>query len=163
MIIEKDRVVTVAYQIFALQENGEAILVDSKQGDDSPEFLFGHGHLLSKIEDLLNGKARGYHLTVDLHPRDAYGVHDPSLEVWMARSKFPSSFALKVGMKFQTQGPKGDVLSVMVKEITDEKVLVDGNHPLAGVPVRFDLKVIRVREATSQEKIQKSVDPKTLH
>jgi FKBP-type peptidyl-prolyl cis-trans isomerase SlyD len=54
-------------------------------------------------------------------------------------------------MKFQTQGPGEDVLSVMVKEIKDDKVLIDGNHPLAGLKIQFDVEIIRVRAATAEE------------
>ena len=54
-------------------------------------------------------------------------------------------------MKFQTQGPSEDVISAIVKEIKDDEVLLDGNHPLAGAQVRFELEVLRVREATDEE------------
>jgi len=55
------------------------------------------------------------------------------------------------------------VISVIVKEITDEKVLVDGNHPLAGLSLRFDLKILRVREPSEEELAKNEVDPSQLH
>ncbi|MEM7645641.1 MAG: peptidylprolyl isomerase [Pseudomonadota bacterium] len=163
MIIEKDRVVTLAYQLFALEEGREPLLVEERSVDDPLEFLFGEGVLLAKLEDAIGGQSRGYQTQVELHPRDAYGLHQPELQAWLEKSQFPKEQDIQLGMKFQTQGPSGDVISVIVKEITDEKVMIDGNHPLAGLSVRFDLNILRVREATDQEIIKKEVDPRQLH
>jgi FKBP-type peptidyl-prolyl cis-trans isomerase SlyD len=81
----------------------------------------------------------------------------------MERSKFPKDLELELGMKFQTQGPAGKVLSVIVKDIKDDKVLVDGNHPLAGLSLKFALNVLRVRKATDQELAKQEVDPTLIH
>ncbi len=163
MVIGKDKVVTVSYQLFSLDENGDALLIDEMTVDNPLEFIFGDGFLLPLLEEKLKGQSRGYHMTLDLHPRDAFGLHHPDLVTWMPKEKFPKEMDIKLGMKFQTQGPTGDLISVIVKEIKDSQVLIDGNHPLAGLHLRFDLKVLRVREASEKEIMEKKVNTNHLH
>ena len=162
MVISKDTVVTLAYQLFSINEQKQPILIEERSVDNPLEFIFGSGLLLPKLEEAIKGQTFGFQVEVELHPRDAYGLHHPELQTWMPEENFPSDLEIELGMKFQTQGPGGQVISVIVKEIKDGKVLVDGNHPLAGLQVRFDLKVVRVREASEKELLQKSVDPTVL-
>jgi FKBP-type peptidyl-prolyl cis-trans isomerase SlyD len=163
MIVEQDRVVTISYQLFSLGEGQSPILIEERTVDDPLEFLFGQGVLLPKVEEALQGKTYGYQTEVNLHPRDGFGLHRPELQTWMPKAHFPKGTDLQLGMKFQTQGPDGGVISVIIKEIKDDQVLVDGNHPLAGLGLRFDIKILRVREATPAELAKKEVDPKQLH
>jgi FKBP-type peptidyl-prolyl cis-trans isomerase SlyD len=163
MQIEKDRVVTLSYQLFTVDKEKGDIIVEERSVDDPLEFIFGRGVLLKKVEEQLKGQSRGYQAQVELHPYDAFGVHKAELALWMPKDRFPSELELKLGMKFQTQGPGGDVISVIVKEIEEKKVLVDGNHPLAGLHLKFDLRVLRVREATEKELVSGKVDSTQLH
>lgn len=163
MIINENSVVTLSYQLFSLGENQVPLLIEEKTVDDPLEFLFGKGVLLPQVENALKGQSRGFELQLDLDPRDAFGLHRPDLQAWLEKDKFPQEPPLQLGMKFQTQGPDGGVTSVIVKEIKDDQVLIDGNHPLAGLKLRFILKVLRVREATEQELLKKEVDPTQLH
>lgn len=163
MVIDKDKVVTLSYQLFSLGEGQAPILIEERSVDDPLEFLYGQGVLLPKVEESLKGKAYGFKTEVSLHPRDAFGPHRQELLTWVPLENFPKEPPLELGMKFQTQGPGGDVISVIVKEMNDEKVLIDGNHPLAGLSLRFVLQVLRVREATEEELLKKEVDPRQLH
>lgn len=163
MLVDLQTVVTLSYQLFSIGENGSPLLLEERTVDDPLEFLYGQGTLLPKVEELLMGQGFGYETQVELDPRDAFGLHNPNLQIWMPKQQFPSDLELQLGMKFQTQGPDGTVMSVIVKEIADDKVLVDGNHPLAGLKLRFDLKIQRVRKATEEEVIKKQVDPTQLH
>lgn len=163
MVIEKDSVVSLSYQLFSVNDQHNDVLVEERTVDDPLEFLFGQGVLLPKVEEAIKGKSHGFQTQVVLHPRDAFGLHQPDLQTWMDKGRFPQEPALQLGMKFQTQGPDGKVLSVIVKEIEDDKVLIDGNHPLAGIELRFDLRVLRVRQATEEELIRGEVDPRNLH
>lgn len=163
MIVEKDRVVSLAYQLYSLGEHQEPILVEERTADNPLEFLFGRDTLLPKVEEHLRGKSRGYQGHLDLHPQDAFGLHHQDLVTRMDRNKFPKGADLQLGMKFQTQGPKGEVRAVIVKEIQDEEVLVDGNHPLAGLQVRFVLNLLRVREALPEELASGEVKVSHLH
>ena len=163
MLVDKEKVVTLSYQLFSIGENHQEILMEERSVDDPLEFIFGRGVLLPKVEEVIQGNGFGFETKIDLHPRDAFGLHDPSLQTWMPKSNFPKDMELELGMKFQTQGPNGDVISVIVKEIKDDKVMIDGNHPLAGLNLRFELKVMRVREATEEELMKGEVDPAQLH
>lgn len=163
MLIDENSVVTLSYQLFTIDENKKEIQIEERTVDDPLEFIFGQGVLLPKVEEVIKGKSFGFKTQVELHPRDAFGLHREELQTWMEQDKFPKEIELELGMKFQTQGPGGGVLSVIVKDFKDDKVLVDGNHPLAGLSLRFDLKVLRVREATEEELIKKEVDHTQLH
>lgn len=163
MMVAKDKVVSLSYQLFSLGEGQGPVLLEERTVDDPLEFIFGQGVLLPKVEEALEGQGFGFEAEVNLHARDAFGLHHPELQQWMPKSHFPNNAELELGMKFQTQGPNGDVISIIIKEIQDEKVLVDGNHPLAGLSLRFQLKVLRVREATEAELLKKEVDPTQLH
>lgn len=163
MIIEKNRVVTLAYQLFSLNEKQETLLLEERTVDDPLEFIFGNETLLPKVEKAIVGKGRGFQIQIDLDPRDAFGLHNPDLVAEMDLQKFPKDPPLELGMKFQTQGPLGDVLSVIVKEIKEDKVLVDGNHPLAGLSLRFDVRILRVREALPEELASQQVKTTLLH
>ena len=163
MVIGKDKVVSLSYQLFSLGEGQAPLLIEERTVDDPLEFIFGQGVLLPKVEEVITGQSRGFQTEINLHPNDAFGLHRPEMQTWLGKDKFPKGQELELGMKFQTQGPNGDVISVIVKEVTDDKVMIDGNHPLAGLKVRFDLKVLRVREATEEELLKKEVNPTQLH
>jgi FKBP-type peptidyl-prolyl cis-trans isomerase SlyD len=163
MVVDTDKVVTITYQLFSLGKGQSPVLLEERSVDDPLEFLYGQGVLLPKVEEALKGKSHGYQVEVNLHPRDAFGLHRAELQTWMRRDLFPKDPELQLGMKFQTQGPEGSVISVIVKELQEDQVLVDGNHPLAGLSLRFDLKILRVREATETELLKKEVDPTHLH
>ena len=153
----------LSYQLFSLGDNQEPILIEERTELDPLEFIFGQSVLLSKVEDQIKGKSLGFKAQIDLHPRDAFGLHQEELQAWLEKEKFPKEQELELGMKFQTQGPGGEVISVIIKDITDTKVMIDGNHPLAGLNIRFELKVLRVRDATEEELIKKEVNPAQLH
>ncbi len=163
MVIDESKVVTLSYQLFSVSSESGPVLIEERTVDNPLEFLYGQGVLLAKLEEQLKGKSSGFQFEVNLHARDAFGLHRPELQTWLDRSKFPKEMELKLGMKFQTQGPSGQVISVIVKEIKDDEVLIDGNHPLAGLSIRFDVKVLRVREATDEELVKKEVNTTLLH
>ena len=163
MMVQTNSVVSLVYQLFSISQDGQQILLEEKTVDDPLDFIFGQGVLLPKVEESIENQTAGFQKQVRLMPEDSFGVYRSELQIWIPMEKFPQTVELKLGMKFQTQGPKGGVVSVIVKEIKDDKVLVDGNHPLAGLELLFDLKVLRVRKATEEELVKKEVIPQTLH
>lgn len=151
MLIDDTKVVTLVYTLSVLHSEGHVEFVD-KRGEENPlEFVFGRGLLLPKVEAFLTGRARGYTGQLKLKPEDAFGLRDESLVLQYPLDKLPKGSAPKLGMKYQTQGPNGEVLSVLVTAIDESKVTLDGNHPLADAFVQFDLSVVKVREATPEE------------
>lgn len=118
------------------------------------EFLVGGEDLLARIEEALQGHQAGDRLDLHLEPEEAFGDYDEGLVFLEPRSLFPEQ--LEEGMTFEglpaganEQAPKD--LLYTVTEIYPEHVVVDGNHPLAGIALRLRLKVERVREATEEE------------
>lgn len=122
--------------------------------EEPVEFLVGGGDLLAKIDEALQGHEPGATLNLHLEPEEAFGDYDEQLVFLEARSLFPAE--LEEGMTFEglpeggnAQAPKD--LLFTVTEIYPEHVVLDGNHPLAGIALRIAIKVHAVREATEDE------------
>lgn len=118
------------------------------------EFLVGGQDLLARIEEALQGHAPGDRLDLHLEPEDAFGDYDEQLVFLEPRKLFPEQ--LEEGMTFEglpegsnPEAPKDALYTVT--EIYPEHVVLDGNHPLAGIAIRLHLKVEAVREATEDE------------
>jgi FKBP-type peptidyl-prolyl cis-trans isomerase SlyD len=115
----------------------------------------GYGEFFEKLEQHLEGQSAGYEGTFHLEPEDAFGDYDAGLLRLANRAAFPDT--LEVGMRFEgvpeEEGgePEDDGRIFTVNEIADDKVLLDGNHPLAGVAIVIWLKVSNVRAATEKE------------
>ncbi len=123
--------------------------------DEPVEFLVGGDDLLKRIEEALQGHGQGKVLNLHLEPEEAFGDYNESLIFLEPRALFPAE--LEEGMSFEASAlPKGcsavqpDLLYT-VTEIYPEHVVLDGNHPLAGIALRLHLKVEGVREATEEE------------
>jgi len=145
MIIEDNTWVTVRYRLFDAQ--GEAL----EPGERELTYLQGgYGSVFPMIEDALAGHEVGDEITVRLEPEDSFGDYDPDLVRLAARGEFPDE--LEVGMTFEGMpGDDEDEGLYIVTDFTDEAVVLDGNHPLAGMALRFELRVVEVREATDEE------------
>lgn len=144
--ISKDSMVTLSYQI----KSGDEIL-DEKSIKNPISYLHGYGFLLPAVELVLEGQQAGFKTHLKVPAEDAYGPYDDSLLKKMNSSQFDPSVKLKVGMKFETEGPDGESLSVRIVEIKEKEVVVDGNHPFAGLNLEFQLQVLEVRDASQDE------------
>lgn len=147
MKIAKNTVVTVKYKLSDAQNN----LIE----DGSQPMVYLHGgyeNTLPKIEEELDGKEEGYSSTIQIEPDDAFGDYDPALVKVEPRNRLPEP--LEVGMQFEGMPDSADDEEAMiftVTDIADDKVVLDGNHPLAGMALRFELSVTGVRAATDEE------------
>ena len=119
------------------------------------EFFFGGDDLLAKVEEALAGHEAGYATTLHLEPEHAFGEYDPQLVFFEARSIFPEG-VVEPGMQFE--GPPAGAVTEMpadaiytVTEVYPDHVVLDGNHPLAGIALRLSLAVRDVREASDDE------------
>ncbi len=138
-------VVSLTYEL--LDADGVAI-----EKTDAPiEYLHGgYDGIFPQVEKALSGKSAGESCRVRLEPDDAFGDYDAELVHLEPRSKFPDN--ITVGMQFEGRGAEsGATLIYTVTEIADGKVVVDGNHPLAGRTLEFSCTVTLVRAATSEE------------
>jgi FKBP-type peptidyl-prolyl cis-trans isomerase SlyD len=148
MKIAKNTVVTVNYKLSDAQNN----LIE--EGVQPMVYLHGgYENTLPKIEEELDGKDVGYSSVIQIEPEDAFGDYDPSLIKVEPKNRLPEP--LEIGMQFEgmPEGAEGDEEPMIftVTEVADDKVVLDGNHPLAGMALRFELSVIDVRPATEEE------------
>ncbi|MBU1235244.1 MAG: peptidylprolyl isomerase [Gammaproteobacteria bacterium] len=145
MQVEKNTVVTLTYQV----TDSDGNLVD---GGEQPIIYLhgGYDAIFPLIEEALQGKDVGEKLELKLQPADAFGDYDAELVMIEARSLFPDN--IEVGMQFERATEDGDDGELyMITDIADDKVVVDGNHPLAGMALVFSCTVADVRVATSDE------------
>jgi len=148
MKIAKNTVVTVHYTLSDAQGN----LIE--EGREPMVYLHGdYESTLPKIEEALDGKEPGYQTTLQVEPADAFGDYDPELLKIEPRNRLPTP--LEVGMQFEGTPESAedgeDIMIFTVTDIADDKVVLDGNHPLAGMALRFTLNVADVRAATAEE------------
>jgi FKBP-type peptidyl-prolyl cis-trans isomerase SlyD len=135
----------VRYRLYDSQ--GEAL----EEGERDWTYLHGgYGAVFPKIEAALAGKGVGHTTSLYLEPDDTFGDYDADLLKVVPRERFPT--ILEAGMTFDAvPGEPVDGELYTVTDFTDEAVVLDGNHPLAGMSLRFDLEVDDVREATDAE------------
>ncbi len=146
MLIEQDKVVLIHYTL--TDEAGKVL--DSSSGGNPLAYLHGQGNIISGLESALNGKQAGDKLSVRVEPADGYGVRDDALVQQVPRRQFGGA-DLQPGMQFHAQTSKGHARVVTVTRISGDMVTVDGNHPLAGEVLNFDVEVAEVRDATQEE------------
>lgn len=147
MKIAKNAVVSVHYKLTDTQDN----LIEESQ----EPMIYLHGgyeNTLPKIEEALEGQEAGYQTRIQVEPEDAFGEYDADLVKIEPRNKLPAP--IEVGMQFEgvPEGSEdGESVVFTVTDVTDDTVVLDGNHPLAGMALRFDLNVAEVRAATDEE------------
>ena len=109
----------------------------------------GYGNTFARIEQALDGQEKGFQTVVALQPEEAFGARDESLVQTIPRSEFPPG--VKVGGSLPGRDEAGNQRAFRVVKIKGDKVLLDGNHPLAGKALRFILRVDDVRAASASE------------
>jgi len=145
--IEAGTVVTLSYEI----RDADGDLLD-EEGATVAYLHGGFGAIFPKVEAALEGQGTGHEVAMTLDPEDAFGDYDPQLLRVEPREAFPE--VLQEGMRFEGvpgEAPSEDLRVYTVTGIADDKVVVDGNHPLAGERVWFRCTVREVRPATAEE------------
>lgn len=145
MTITSDSVVTLHYTVST--EDGTTL--DSSEGKNPLVVLLGRRFLIEGLEDALMGKNKGDKFDVAVEPEKAYGERADELVQSVPKSMF-DGMDVQPGMSFRATSEGGEQ-SVIVIEVSEEEVIVDGNHPLAGVPLKFDVEVVDIREPTQEE------------
>ncbi len=134
-------------------EDAQGQLIDELT--ESMEFFYGGDDLFAKVEAALAGQEAGFSTSLALEPEDAFGEYDSELVCFEPRSIFPDG--VEAGMQFEgmpegasTEGMPAEAIYT-VTEVYPEHVVLDGNHPLAGIGLRMHLTVLDVREASEEE------------
>ncbi len=144
MNVAQNTVVSLSYELY----DADGGLIEKAQ--QPLVYLHGHSGIFPLVEQALEGKAVGEACKVRLTPADAFGEYDAELVRVEDRDKFPAEVV--VGMQFQGESEKrSEVIVYTVTDIADGKVVVDGNHPLAGQTLNFSCTVADVRAATQEE------------
>lgn len=145
MQVAKNTVVSLQYEL----SDADGNLIE--RTDEAIEYLHGgYDGIFPMVEKALDGRGIGENCKVRLQPDEAFGEYDAELVHVEPRDKFPAE--VEVGMRFRGEGQQsGETLIYTVTEIAEDKVVVDGNHPLAGQTLNFDCTVEGVRAATEEE------------
>ncbi|HEY0635797.1 MAG TPA: peptidylprolyl isomerase [Gammaproteobacteria bacterium] len=144
--ITKDRVVRLKYLVF----NGESGAIIEFR-DDLYYLHGGYGGAFAKVEAALEGEQVGAKVELTLTAEEAYGARDPAMVITGPADHFPPE-AHHIGARLEGQAPDGHVVDFVVTRLHEGRLTVDGNHPLAGLPLRLVLEVLEIREARDEER-----------
>lgn len=147
MLIGPNCVVSMHYEL----TNSAGEVLDSSEGREPLTYLHGAHNIIPGLENELTGSSTGDELKVVVQPEDGYGTHQPELVQQVPRSAFPNPDSLEAGMRFTANSGDGQAISVVITELGDDTVTVDGNHPLAGEVLHFSVSITAVRAATEEE------------
>lgn len=130
--------------------NDEGVTIDTSAGAEPLVYIQGLGHIIPGLEAEMEGKAVGDKFKVAIAPKDGYGERMDEMINTMPKSQFPETEQLEVGMQFQADTDHGPLIFT-ITNIEGEDVTIDGNHPLAGVNLNFEVEVVEIRDATENE------------
>lgn len=146
MKVMQDKVVSLHYTL----RGDDGHTIDSSAGGEPLAYVHGNGGLLPALEKELEGCAAGDKLAVRLAAKEGYGERDEALVQVLPRKTLATIGKLKVGTQFHAQVP-GGARVMTITAVEKENVTVDGNHPLAGRNLSFEVEVVEVRDATAEE------------
>ena len=136
---------------YTLTNAGGEVIDTSRDTSDPFSYMEGMSQIIPGLEKAMGLLSVGDKRKINVEPADAYGEHDAQLIVEVPKDKLPNSGQLDVGDQFQATGPNGELLLFRVLEVQGDTVKLDGNHPLAGEKLTFDVEVMAVRDATAEE------------
>lgn len=145
MQISENTVVRIHYTL----KNKSGDILDSSADQEPLAYLHGVGNIIPGLEAALTGHKAGDTIQTSIEPKDAYGERQEELVQAIPRGAFPVE-DIEPGMRFSTGSAQGDQI-VTVVNVEEDTVTVDGNHPLAGETLYFDVEVVDLREATEEE------------
>ncbi len=146
MLVSAQKVVSIHYTL--TNEDGDVI--DSSEGHEPLAYIHGYGNIIPGLENALTGKTAGDAFEVSIPPEEAYGLRDDGLIQAVPKSAFQGVDEILPGMQFQSESPNGMQL-VTVVEVQGDTVILDGNHPMSGQTLNFEVEVTDVRDATEDE------------
>jgi FKBP-type peptidyl-prolyl cis-trans isomerase SlyD len=146
MNVAQDHVVLIEYTL----KNAQGQVLDSSEGSEPLAYLHGFQNIVPGLEKALEGKKKGDAFDVKLSVEEAYGPRREELISEVDKKELMQIPNLEEGMQLQAQTPEG-IQILTVTKIGNDKVTLDGNHPLAGEELNFSVKVMDVRKATEEE------------
>jgi peptidylprolyl isomerase len=120
---------------------------DSSEGREPLEFAVGAGQIIPGLDQAIAGMSVGEKKVVEVPADQAYGQADPNARQAVPRAEIPADIPLEPGTQLQMQAPNGQVVPVMVAEVTETEVTLDANHPLAGKDLTFAIELVEIKAA----------------
>jgi peptidylprolyl isomerase len=117
---------------------------DSSAGREPLEFSLGSGQVIAGFDNVVDGMAVGESETVTIPPGEAYGERHEQLLQEVPKSSLPDEMKAEVGMQLQSQSPDGQIMNLVIAEVTEESVMLDANHPLAGQALTFAIELVEI-------------------
>jgi FKBP-type peptidyl-prolyl cis-trans isomerase SlyD len=146
MTVTRNKVVSIEYTL----TSADGSVLDTSRGDEPISYVHGTGTLVEALEAAMEGKGPSEKISLTLPPERAYGVRDDSVVFTIPRSQFGPEDEPEIGTQVMLQGD-GDGNVVTIVAMDENEVTVDGNHPLAGLTLHFDVEIVDVRDATEEE------------
>jgi FKBP-type peptidyl-prolyl cis-trans isomerase SlyD len=146
MNITKGSVVLFDYTL----NDDDTEIIDSSKDGGPLAYLHGEGQIVKGLEKVMEGKKAGDSFSVTVSPEEAYGMPDPAKIAVVSADQIEGGEDLEEGMQLEASNDEGEQI-VVVSKIEGDKVTLDGNHPLAGMTLHFDITVREVRAATAEE------------
>jgi peptidylprolyl isomerase len=122
----------------------DGTVFDSSDGRPPLEVVLGSGEVIAGFEEALVGMGQGDKKTVAIPVEKAYGAHDPNMVMEVPVEHVPPDFTPELGQKLEVGGANGELMVVVVREITDTHIYLDANPPLAGQELIFDLELVEI-------------------
>ena len=125
-------------------------IIDSSTGSEPLAYIQGEGQIVPGLEKAMEGKKAGDSFKMSVSPEEGYGVHDPENISVVPADQIEGGDELEEGMQLHTEGEFGEQ-TVLITKVDGNEVTIDGNHPLAGMTLHFDITIREVRPATKEE------------
>jgi FKBP-type peptidyl-prolyl cis-trans isomerase SlyD len=146
LLIGDNCVVSIHYTL----TDDDGNVLDSSKDSNPLNYLHGAHNIIPGLENALVGKTTGDSMQVTVSPEEGYGVKSDELIQTVPRAAFEGIDDIQPGMQFQAQGPQGAMM-ITVTAVDGDDITVDGNHPLAGKTLHFDVSIENIREASEEE------------
>lgn len=121
---------------------------DSSEGREPLEFTVGGGQVIKGFDDGVKGMKVGDKKTVEIEVTDAYGAKNEEMVVEFPKDQFPPDLNPEVGMQLMMSNGNGQQFPVVIKEVREQSVVLDANHPLAGEELIFDIELVEIANAS---------------
>ncbi len=146
MKVEQNSVVSIQYKL----TNGGGELLDQSQAGQPLVYIQGLGHLIPGLESEIQGKEKGQKFQVTVTPEKGYGERNDQMIQTVPKTEFENADQIQQGMQFQVETPQGPMFFTAI-DVKENDIVLDGNHPLAGETLHFDVEIEDIRSATKEE------------
>lgn len=147
MSLKENQAVTIHYSV----KDDKGNKIDSSEGNAPLTFLSGHNQVIPGMEENINGMLIGSKKSFTVQPAEAYGEYNENALQVVDRNEFPPDVKIEAGLNYVMNDGQGRQIPFVIAEVLDDKVTLDFNHPLAGIPLTFDVELVDIREATKEE------------